>query len=102
MTQLFTCSPDPPCAGKPVKICYSGDLPGSADVTFTPPGPPPIPITFTAANPCATITVPALAITMVVEDDSGESDDFARPVKLCDDDELAAPKKNPKPKGKKK
>lgn len=96
MTQLFTVDPDPPCIGKPVKICYTGDLPVIITVTFTPPGTG-TDYTLTAAKPCVTVTVPANAVTMVVE--GGDSDDYASPTKACVEPTAKA---KPKKKSKKK
>lgn len=97
MTQYFTIDPDPPCKGKPVKICYSGPMPATGTATFD--GGTPKNLSFTAANPCVTINVPGNAVTLVLTDVSGGGDALTTPVAECND--AAAPAKKPKPKPKK-
>ncbi len=81
MTSI-TCIPDPPCAGRIVKLCYDGATPATLSVTFTPPGTAKS-YTIPAGQTCVTVNVPTGAITMIVEDLSGKAEDLARPVVEC-------------------
>lgn len=97
MTQHFTIDPNPPCKGKPVKICYTGPLPATGSAAFD--GGAPKSLSFTAANPCVTITVPGNAVTMVLTDISGDGEALTTPVAECSDaTETARAKPKSKPK----
>lgn len=73
--QLFNISPSVPVCGRDVKITHSGVLPIEIVVTFTPPGTSQT-YTLTSAAPSIKVGVPANAVTMNVQDLSGQSADF--------------------------
>jgi hypothetical protein len=80
--QRISLDPDPPVQGKPVKICYNFAGSGISGTTLR--------VSFddgtgtdhevSAASPCVTVTVPASATSITVEDLVGPSPDKNAPV----------------------
>jgi hypothetical protein len=74
MMPKITFDPDPPRRGKALKICYTGALPATLDISWDPAG---VPTKCTCPSPggCVTITVPANASSVIVHDPSGAAAD---------------------------
>ncbi len=72
LPQLFSQDPNPATAGVKVKICYSGDRPWAATITWSD-------ATTTAisgAGACVVVLIPAGVTGGIVVDDHGESLDY--------------------------
>ena len=83
-TQRISLVPDTPTQAQDVQICYDfGDLSLSSTrlkVSWQPPGLAPIEHVVTSTNNSFTISVPATATHMTVEDCDGPSADLDVPV----------------------
>lgn len=76
--QLFSCSPDPPCRGKPCKISHSGTLPVEVTVTISGAS-----TNYTITTNPLTVNIPDGAGSLNVVDLSGQSIDFNRACADC-------------------
>ncbi len=78
MSQLFTQHPEPVAPGGKVKICYSGNRPIDAKMSFTPSSIPPVTKTIPAnGDGCVEFDIPENAVDTTVSDSTGASDAFA-------------------------
>lgn len=85
MTRI-SCTPNPPVAGQPVKICY--DFNGSGigqtnlevEFTLSPTGSSSSTHTVKVGDHCVTIQVPSNAVAMKVHDTTGTTTDLVTDV----------------------
>lgn len=80
MTHRISATPDPVADGEQTSICYDFSDGATSPVTLTLNYDPPTPseqITLSSDEPCKTVTVPANATGLIIEDQSGQSEDRA-------------------------
>lgn len=84
MTDRFTNDPAVVAPGGKVKICYTFPTGGPSSVTatldYSPSSVPNGSATFTRENPCVEVTIPDTATSLIVIDDSGQSEDHEVPI----------------------